>query len=72
MRVGDMQGMQYLVNQLKKYRMNEGGPDGFGFSSSLYSPTGAAGGLSSAFLSPMNLTMTNPMMTTTSANRQNN
>jgi len=24
MRLGDLQGMQYLINQLKKYRINEG------------------------------------------------
>ena len=37
MRLGDLQGMQYLIDQLKKYRINEGP---YGFSSSMYSGTG--------------------------------
>ncbi len=49
MRLGDLQGMQYLINQLKKYRVNEGS---YGLSSMMYSGTG---GYSSTFLSPLNM-----------------
>jgi len=49
MRLGDLQGMQYLINQLKKYRINEGP---YGLSSTMYSGTG---GYSSTFLSPVNM-----------------
>ena len=53
MRMGDLQGMQYLINQLKKYRTNEG----YALSSTMYS---GSGGFSSAFLSPQNITSSGP------------
>ena len=58
MRLGDLQGMQYLINQLKKYRINEGGPSGgYGLSSTMMYTGG--GGFSSAFLSPSNVPTSN-------------
>ena len=51
MRLGDLQGMQYLINQLKKYRINEG-TGVYLLSSSMYT---GIGGYSTSFLSPANL-----------------
>ena len=58
MRLGDLQGMQYLINQLKKYRINEGGVSGgYGLSSTMMYTGG--GGFSSAFWSPSSVPTSN-------------
>jgi hypothetical protein len=57
MRLGDLEGMQYLINQLKKYRINEGGgAAGYGLSATMYN---GSGGFSSSFISPASIPTSN-------------
>ena len=49
--------MQYLIEQLKKYRVNEGGSQGL--SLTMMYTGGSIGGFSSAFLSPYSVPTSN-------------